>query len=128
MQRWPVYRSVCSGQVWPFTSPLWPRAGFIVAYLVLESFFSAIFIVSLFAVFMAISWPPVAATQFTAYMALQNLSTTTGAALAAPLEKFGGIRGVYLTVAVIQILIVGLDFTIDTRETRRVLGEGETSV
>jgi hypothetical protein len=52
-----------------------------------------------------------------------TLTVTTGAAIAAPLEKFGGIQGVYLTVAVAWILIAGLVLTIDTQQTRRILGE-----
>ena len=38
----------------------------------------ALLSVSLFSLFMSISWPRIAATQFTTYMALLNLSTTIG--------------------------------------------------
>lgn len=110
-----------------FARPWWPNTGFITAYLVLESFLGAVLSVSLFALFMTISWPRVAATQFTAYMALQNLSTTVGAKFAATLHSLGGIHGVYLTVAVVQILVTVIILVIDLHETRRVLGDDSTS-
>ena len=43
--------------------------------------------VGLFALFMSISWPKVAATQFTTYMTLLNISMTLGQKLAGPMES-----------------------------------------
>ncbi|MFM1890411.1 MAG: hypothetical protein RLZZ565_1168, partial [Planctomycetota bacterium] len=75
---------------------LWTDRAFLVAYLVLESGLLAVLNVSLFALFMAVSWPRVAATQFTAYMALLNLSTTIGLKLAGPLDARLDAAAIYL--------------------------------
>ncbi|MEE2682084.1 MAG: MFS transporter [Planctomycetota bacterium] len=65
--------------------------------------------VSLFAIFMSVSWKIVAATQFTAYMALLNLSYSFGAMIAPPLETLGlTYWQVYLLAACIQITVVGI--------------------
>ena len=57
-----------------------------ITMMIMEAALGGMFSVSLFALFMGISWKLVAATQFTAYMALMNLSMFTGNKLAGPLE------------------------------------------
>ena len=49
--------------------------------------------------------PSVAATQFTAYMALLNLSYTAGNTMSPWLEPLG-VRPVYLLAAVVQISVL----------------------
>ena len=47
----------------------------IIGYAFAEQFCIGVMTVSLYAIFMGVSWPAIAATQFTAYMALLNLSS-----------------------------------------------------
>ena len=55
----------------------------IIGYAFAEQFCIGVMTVSLYAaIFMGVSWPAIAATQFTAYMALLNLSLTSGTKLA----------------------------------------------
>jgi PAT family beta-lactamase induction signal transducer AmpG len=100
---------------------LWTDRAFLVAYLVLESGLLAVLNVSLFALFMAVSWPRVAATQFTAYMALLNLSTTIGLKLAGPLDARLDFASIYLVAGVLQAAVVLVLPFIDPAQARRAL-------
>ena len=72
---------------------------------------------------MGVSWPRVAATQFTAYMAMLNLSRTIGSKLAGPLVSELGVAGCYIAVGVLQIAVIGLLIWLDPHQNRRELGE-----
>ena len=74
---------------------------------------------------MSVSWPKVAATQFTAYMAMQNLSNSFGGKMAGWLDAHWSVPQVYLLFGLFQIGLIGLLLLIDPRQTRRVLGNGE---
>jgi len=67
----------------------------------------------------------VAATQFTAYMALLNLSQGIGKALAGPLRELMSVGLVFFCIGVLQIAVVAILPWIDPRQTRRVLGDAE---
>ena len=83
----------------------WNDTGFVSIYLVAEQGIQGMLSVSLFAIFMSVSWKVVAATQFTAYMALLNLSYSFGNAASPWLEDIG-VRNIFLIGAVIQVLVV----------------------
>jgi PAT family beta-lactamase induction signal transducer AmpG len=80
--------------------------------------------VSMFALFMGVCWPAVAATQFTAYMALLNFSNGLGAKLAGPIESTFGIVNSHLALGCLQLALIGVVWAIDPSETRRKLGDG----
>ena len=81
--------------------------------------------VVLFAVCMDLSWPKVAASQFTAYMAMLNLSTVLGNKLAGPLTDAFSLPTVFIVVGVGNLALLLLLPLIDLGQTRRVLGEGD---
>lgn len=91
----------------------------------IERLLFSLFVVSLFAVFMGVSWPAVAASQFTAYMALQNLSNTLGAKCAGMLDAALGSGQIYIALGVAQIGMLGLCLVIGRREEAPLLS-GET--
>ena len=101
--------------------PYWHHDAVPTAYLLLEPLFVSIVSVSMFALFMDVSWPRVAATQFTAYMALMNLSTTLGHRLAGPIDELLTYSGVFIAAGVFQLIVLGLLLPIDPHQTRRVL-------
>ncbi|MEY3023837.1 MAG: hypothetical protein RJA16_663, partial [Planctomycetota bacterium] len=70
---------------------------------------------------MAVSWPRVAATQFTAYMALLNLSTTIGLKLAGPLDARLDFATIYLVAGVLQAAVIVVLPFIDPTQARRTL-------
>ncbi|MCH2136510.1 MAG: MFS transporter [Phycisphaerales bacterium] len=67
----------------------WGDQGFVIGYMVVETIFSGMLSVALFSMFMSLSWPLVAATQFTAYMAMLNLSRLIGTGLVTTLVGEG---------------------------------------
>src|SRR6185503_13598746 len=81
----------------------------------------AIWSVSLFAIAMDLSWPRIAGSQFTAYMALLNVGTTFGGLFAKYGIGWFGFRGMYIFGAGIQVAIILLLLPIDPGETRRKL-------
>lgn len=81
--------------------------------------------VSLFALCMDVSWPRIAATQFTAYMALSNLSTTNGFRLAGPASEVWDYQGLYLVAAALQLGATLLLPLIDPHQTRTTLPTDE---
>lgn len=81
----------------------------------------AIWSVALIALCMDLSWPRIAGSQFTAYMALNNFSTTLGYTFSATAMKWLSFSGVYLLAAAIQVGVALLLWPIDEHETRRKL-------
>ena len=103
------------------SEPLWTERWFVYLLFLAEPLFQSVMIVSLFALFMDISSPLVAGSQFTAYMALFNLSTTIGLRLAGSLDEALDYSGVYALAGAIQIAATVILPFIDPGETRRKL-------
>jgi PAT family beta-lactamase induction signal transducer AmpG len=105
---------------------LWQYDSFIVGMMVIDALMSGMLYVSIFSLCMQVSWPLVAATQFTAYMALLNLSRTAGQGLTVQLDGMLTFQGVYVLAAAMQLLpLVFLAF-IDPGQARRTLGGVES--
>lgn len=94
----------------------------VTALLISQEFTFAVLSVGLFSLFMAVSWPRVAATQFTTYMALMNGSTAIGSYLAGVIGESTSIYQVLIIAGVLQIVMILPVLFIDPRQTRRVLG------
>ena len=77
---------------------------FLWTYLVIESGLLGCINAAFFAVCFGICRPAVAATQFTAYMALMNLGTTAAQASAGWGESLLGLTGIWLLGAGIQAI------------------------
>jgi len=69
------------------TPHLWSVRPSMITYMIIDTALSGMFSVSLFSLFMGISWKKMAATQFTTYMAMLNLSRIIGAYLATRLDE-----------------------------------------
>ncbi|MEZ6127464.1 MAG: MFS transporter [Planctomycetaceae bacterium] len=111
---------------------LWMTFGFVPAalgsrwlvtgLLLTQELVLAVLSVSLFSLFMSISWPGVAATQFTTYMALMNLSTTIGSYAAGQVDVVNGIHRILILAGLLQTAVIIPVLFIDPTETRRILG------
>jgi PAT family beta-lactamase induction signal transducer AmpG len=104
---------------------MWPNDVFVYTLALWEPFFQAVMSVSLFAVFMDVSWPRVGASQFTAYMALMNFSSTLGFRASGKLTEALSDHGLYLVLAAIQLAVTALLLGIDLTEARRKLPRPE---
>lgn len=107
--------------------PLWGERDFITAFLLLDALFMSLTTVGFFALAMGVSWPKVAATQFTAYMALANLSAVWGGWAAGKLDGLISVPTIYMMCAALQLGVAALLIGIDAGEVRRELAETQTS-
>jgi len=84
----------------------------------------------LFALCMDLSLPAIAATQFTAYMALSNFSVSIGQYLGGQVAEHLSYAQLFLAAGVLQILVALFIVPIQPLQARRELGElplGEAS-
>ncbi len=120
--------SIALGLAWiafALLEPLWIERTVIVATTCLEQFFLGTLSAALFALYMGVAWPRVAASQFTAYMALLNASRTLGAKLAGPLNEWLGTVGCYFVFGILQIAVVAWLIALDPHQNRRELPSGD---
>jgi len=102
---------------------LWHSDWFIIGMMVVDALMSGMLFVSIFTLCMQVSWPLVAATQFTAYMALLNLSRSAGQGLTMQLDGLVSTQGAYVLAAALQLLPLVFLVLIDPGQARRVLGD-----
>ncbi len=103
----------------------WSSKGAMTVFILAEGLLVSLATVGLFSMYMTVSWPIVAGTQFTAYMAFLNLSTTIGQSLAGVVGDFDLVL-LGFALGAFQILLILLLPLIDVHQTRRVLGDGRT--
>lgn len=101
--------------------PLWQVRAVPTTVLYIEPVFQSLASVGMFALFMGISWPKVAATQFTAYMALLNLSSSMGNLMSGTLDGWLDFAGLYLVGAALMALAASVLLLIDPEQTRSLL-------
>lgn len=81
----------------------------------------AVLSVALIALCMDLSWARIGGSQFAAYMALSNFSTTLGYQFAARANELWEFHGVYLAAAIVQVAVTFVLLPIDPMQTRREL-------
>ena len=113
---------LCSAVLWiifAFTRPYWDCGTSMITMMIMEAALGGMFSVSLFALFMGISWKLVAATQFTAYMALLNVSRLIGNKVGGWLEADVTYSQIYLLCALaITAAVMVLPLVNQTRAQR----------
>lgn len=83
----------------------WDRTDVVFGWVVADTVCQAAATVALFAIFMRVAAPAVAATQFTASMAVMNLATTAGAWLAGPVGAACGTPTAFLVAGCLQPIL-----------------------
>lgn len=101
--------------------PWWTVEALVVGFAVFQTFCNAVMTVALIALCMELSSPRVAASQFSALMALASVAATLGYLVAGTAAEIWEYHGMYLVAAVVQVGVTGLLVFIDPSETRRVL-------
>lgn len=99
-------------------------------FLLLEPLLISTMAGGLFALCMDLSLPAIAATQFTAYMALSNFSVSIGQYLGGQVAEHLSYAQLFLAAGVLQILVALFIVPIQPLQARRELGElplGEAS-
>lgn len=103
----------------------WTNHTVVTLLFLFESVLAAFLQVSMFALFMGLCSPKIAATQFTAYMALLNVSNGIGAKLAGTFEQELGVSAMHLALAGIQITLVVVVLGINPQQVREELDDEE---
>lgn len=85
-------------------APWWTRSAPVFAWVAADTVCQAATTVALFAIFMRVASPAVAATQFTASMAVMNLATSLGSWLAGPIGLIVDVPTAFLLAGLLQPL------------------------
>lgn len=106
-RRTAVAANALLGAVWIVFGMLvgrWDQAGVVFGWVAMDTICQSMTTVALFALFMRVASPNVAATQFTASMALMNLATTAGSWLAGPIGDICDVATAFLIAGFLQPL------------------------
>lgn len=125
-----IYSALAGGLVtaiWGMSESLWDNSVYMMSMWSIRTFVMALVSINLFALMMRITWSEVGGTQFTAYMAMMNLSAVLGYQLTDPLASKFGYSTLFLIAGVLQTLVIFAVLYVDPDETRRELGGKETS-
>jgi PAT family beta-lactamase induction signal transducer AmpG len=87
-----------------FTFPWWSVPGVVIVFLLAGMFFDMTLRMSLQAIYMTATRDAVAATQFTIFMTLGNMSNVVGSALITPLDALFEARSIFLCAAVLGVV------------------------
>ncbi len=100
----------------------WNHREIIITYVLTDTVFNSLIASSLFAMYMTVSWPRIAATQFTAYMAILNLSTVIGLKTSGYLYEAVPLPFLFMGAGVLQLVVICIFPFIDVHQARRELG------
>ncbi len=126
-KRMTMIASFALGAGWVMFSlaqPLWTNDAFIYVVAIWDVGCMSVMLVSSYALCMAVSWPRVAATQFAAYMALANMSSTIGYRLGGIAMEHVTYRELYVIAGIVQGAVTLLALWIDPSEARSKLPRG----
>ncbi len=112
---------------WGLTESLWGSGLFMMAIWSVHTFLWAMVSINVYSLMMRITWGEVGGTQFTAYMAMMNLSAIIGYQLTDPLASRFDYPTLFLISAVLETVVILGAIFIDPDETRRLLGRDDVS-
>ncbi len=112
--------------IWGFTESMWENRMFLVTIWSMHTFCQGMVYINIFSLMMKVTWPEVGGTQYTAYMAMMNLSAVIGYALTEPLSQRFDYSSLIICGAILESIIILCVMFIDPDETRRVLGTSES--
>jgi PAT family beta-lactamase induction signal transducer AmpG len=101
----------------------WDDKNIVIGYVLMTTWMEAMIATSMFAMCMTVSWPKVAATQFTAYMAILNLSTATGLKCSGWINDQLSLPMLFILVGGIQLAAIFIFPFIDVHQARNQLGK-----
>ena len=126
-----IYASLAGAIItafWGLTGTWWGNSVFMITIWSIRTFVFAMVSINVFSLMMRITWSEVGGTQFTAYMAMMNLSAIIGYQLTEPLAGRFDYPTLFLIAAVLETLLIGAALYIDPDETRRELGDESLNI
>ena len=100
----------------------WTNRPVVITYILVDVWMGSMISASLFAMYMTVSWPKVAATQFTAYMAILNMSTVIGLKTSGVISEHFTLPMIFVGAGILQVIVLGIFPFIDVHQARKVLG------
>jgi PAT family beta-lactamase induction signal transducer AmpG len=113
---------------WGMSESLWSSSLFMMSIWSVHTLLWAMVAINVYSLMMRITWGEVGGTQFTAYMAMMNLSAIIGYQLTDPLASRFDYPTLFLISAALETIVILGAIFIDPSETRRVLGEDANTV
>ena len=108
---------------WGMSESYWDSSLFMMSIWSIHTLLWAMVSINVYSLMMRITWGEVGGTQFTAYMAMMNLSAIIGYQLTDPLASRFDYPTLFLISAALETIVILGAIFIDPSETRRVLGE-----
>ena len=113
---------------WGLTESMWSSGFFMMTIWSLRTFAWSMVAINLYALMMKITWSEVGGTQFTAYMAMMNLSAIIGYQLTEPLASRFDYPTLFMIAAILETFVIIAALFIDPTETKRELGDGSQKI
>jgi PAT family beta-lactamase induction signal transducer AmpG len=110
---------------WGMSEPVWDSSLFMMSIWSVHTFLWAMVSINVYSLMMRITWGEVGGTQFTAYMAMMNLSAIIGYQLTDPLASRFDYPTLFLISGVLETLVILGAVFIDPDETRAILGDNK---
>ena len=107
--------------LWGISGGFWDNATWMVGIWSLRSFGWSVVMINIYSLVMKVTWGEVGGTQFTAYMAMMNLSAIIGYQLTEPLTNRFDYQTLLMIGGVLETLVIFAVLWIDPDETRRTL-------
>ena len=107
--------------LWGISGGFWDNATWMVGIWSLRSFGWSVVMINIYSLVMKVTWGEVGGTQFTAYMAMMNLSAIIGYQLTEPLANRFDYQTLLMIGGVLETLVIFAVLWIDPDETRRTL-------
>ena len=109
--------------LWGLTESMWSNGTYMMVMWSIRTFTWGLVTINIYSLVMRVTWSEVGGTQFTAYMAMMNVSSIIGYQLTEPLASRFDYSTLFLLAAVFETLIIFGALFIDPGETRRTLAQ-----
>ena len=109
--------------LWGLTESMWSNGTYMMVMWSIRTFTWGLVTINIYSLVMRVTWSEVGGTQFTAYMAMMNVSSIIGYQLTEPLASRFDYSTLFLLAAAFETLIIFGALFIDPAETRRTLAE-----
>ncbi len=111
--------------LYALTANWWDDTRLVMTLFLAVGCLASFFQVTLFALFMGVCWSSVAATQFSAYMALLNVSGSIGSMLAGRVGERSELIFAFAMLGCFQLAMIGLVVFINGKTTTDVVDENQ---
>ncbi len=111
--------------LWGLSESMWSSGSFMMVMWSIRTFAWGLVTINIYSLVMRVTWSEVGGTQFTAYMAMMNVSSIIGYQLTDPISSRFDYPTLFLIAAVLETFVIFGALFIDPAQTRRELAHVE---